>query len=38
VVLALIAERTTGTSFHDPVEHRVCGPAGMRDTGVHAIR
>lgn len=32
VVLALIAERTTGTPFHELVEKRVCGPAGMRDT------
>jgi CubicO group peptidase (beta-lactamase class C family) len=32
VLLALIAERTTGTPFHELVEQRVCGPAGMRDT------
>ena len=32
VVLALISERSTGTPFHDLVEQRVCGPAGMRDT------
>jgi CubicO group peptidase (beta-lactamase class C family) len=32
VVLALIAERSTGTPFHELVEQRVCGPAGMRDT------
>jgi len=32
VVLALIAERTTGTPFHDLVEERVCAPAGMHDT------
>jgi CubicO group peptidase (beta-lactamase class C family) len=32
VVLALIAERVTGTPFHELVEQRVCGPAGMRDT------
>ncbi len=32
VVLALIAERTTGTPFHDLVTQRVCEPAGMRDT------
>ena len=32
VVLALIAERVSGTPFHDLVEQRVCGPAGMRDT------
>lgn len=33
VVLALIAERVSGTPFPDLVEERVCGPAGMRDTG-----
>ncbi|MEV4583110.1 serine hydrolase domain-containing protein [Nonomuraea jabiensis] len=32
VVLALIAERVDGRSFHDLVRHRVCEPAGMRDT------
>jgi CubicO group peptidase (beta-lactamase class C family) len=32
VVLALIAERVSGVSFHDLVRHRVCAPAGMRDT------
>jgi CubicO group peptidase (beta-lactamase class C family) len=32
VVLALIAERTAGVSFHDLVEQRVCVPAGMTDT------
>jgi CubicO group peptidase (beta-lactamase class C family) len=32
VVLALIAERTTGTPFHDLVVQRVCEPAGMPDT------
>jgi CubicO group peptidase (beta-lactamase class C family) len=32
VVLALIAERSSGTPFHELVEQRVCGPAGMRDT------
>jgi CubicO group peptidase (beta-lactamase class C family) len=32
VVLALLAERSTGESFHDLVTERVCGPAGMRDT------
>jgi CubicO group peptidase (beta-lactamase class C family) len=32
VVLALIAERASGTAFHELVERRVCGPAGMRDT------
>ncbi|MBB5780751.1 serine hydrolase domain-containing protein [Nonomuraea jabiensis] len=32
VVLALIAERVDGRSFHDLVRHRVCEPAGMHDT------
>ncbi|MCI0687158.1 MAG: beta-lactamase family protein, partial [Sporichthyaceae bacterium] len=32
VVLALIAERASGTPFHELVRQRVCGPAGMRDT------
>ena len=32
VVLALIAERTVGTPFHDLVMQRVCEPAGMADT------
>jgi CubicO group peptidase (beta-lactamase class C family) len=32
VVLALIAERASGTSFHALVQERVCGPAGMADT------
>jgi CubicO group peptidase (beta-lactamase class C family) len=32
VVLALIAERASGTSFHELVEQRVCEPAGMADT------
>ena len=32
VVLALIAERTSGTSFHELVCQRVCEPAGMSDT------
>ena len=32
VVLALIAERATGTSFHELVQCRVCERAGMRDT------
>ena len=32
VVLALIAERTSGVPFHDLVRQRVCEPAGMRDT------
>lgn len=32
LVLALIAERASGVSFHDLVAERVCEPAGMRDT------
>jgi CubicO group peptidase (beta-lactamase class C family) len=32
VVLALIAERVSGTSFHELVEQRVCAPTGMEDT------
>jgi CubicO group peptidase (beta-lactamase class C family) len=32
VVLALIAERTSGVPFHELVRRRVCEPAGMRDT------
>jgi len=32
VLLALIAERTTGVPFHDLVDQRVCRPAGMTDT------
>jgi CubicO group peptidase (beta-lactamase class C family) len=32
VVLALIAERVSGVSYHDLVRERVCEPAGMRDT------
>lgn len=32
VVLALIAERASGTDFHDLVRERVCAPAGLRDT------
>lgn len=32
VVLALIAERVSGTGYHDLVRQRVCGPAGMLDT------
>lgn len=32
VVLALIAERVTGTFFHELVEQHVCAPAGMPDT------
>jgi CubicO group peptidase (beta-lactamase class C family) len=33
VILALIAERSTGTPFHELVVRRVCDPAGMSDTG-----
>jgi CubicO group peptidase (beta-lactamase class C family) len=32
VVLALIAERTSGTDFYELVLQRVCEPAGMPDT------
>jgi CubicO group peptidase (beta-lactamase class C family) len=32
VVLALIAERASGTPFHDLVDKRVCRPAGMAAT------
>ena len=32
VVLALIAERASGTPFHELVRERVCVPAGMVDT------
>ena len=32
VVLALIAERTSGVPFHELVRERVCRPAGMGDT------
>jgi len=32
VVLALIAERVSGVPFHDLVQQRVTGPAGMPDT------
>jgi CubicO group peptidase (beta-lactamase class C family) len=32
VVLALIAERVSGTPFHELVRQRVCAPAGMHDT------
>ena len=32
VVLALIAERTSGLPFHELVHERVCKPAGMTDT------
>ena len=33
VVLALLAERASGTPFHELVVQRVCEPAGMVDTG-----
>jgi CubicO group peptidase (beta-lactamase class C family) len=32
IVLALIAERTSGVPFHELVRRRVCEPAGMADT------
>jgi len=32
VVLALIAERVSGRSYHDLVREMVCSPAGMADT------
>jgi CubicO group peptidase (beta-lactamase class C family) len=32
VVLALIAERVSGSAFHDLVQQLVCEPAGMPDT------
>ena len=32
VVLALLAERATGSGFVDLVQQRVCGPASMTDT------
>ncbi len=32
VVLALIAERVSGRSYHDLVRQLVCSPAGMADT------
>jgi CubicO group peptidase (beta-lactamase class C family) len=32
VVLALLAERASGTPFHQLVRQRVCEPGGMRDT------
>jgi CubicO group peptidase (beta-lactamase class C family) len=32
VLLALIAERTSGVPFHELVRERVCEPAGMADT------
>jgi CubicO group peptidase (beta-lactamase class C family) len=32
VVLALIAERTSGVPFHELVRQRVCEPAGMGDS------
>ncbi|MDY7100082.1 MAG: serine hydrolase domain-containing protein [Actinomycetota bacterium] len=32
VVLALLAERASGTAFCDLVDQRVCAPAGMVDT------
>ena len=32
VVLALLAERATGSSFYDLVQRRVCAPANLTDT------
>jgi CubicO group peptidase (beta-lactamase class C family) len=32
LVLALVAERTSGIAFHELVRRRVCEPAGMDDT------
>jgi CubicO group peptidase (beta-lactamase class C family) len=32
VVLALLAERASGVPFHELVQQRVCGAAGMKDT------
>ena len=32
VVLALIAERASGVPFHELVQQRACGAAGLRDT------
>jgi CubicO group peptidase (beta-lactamase class C family) len=32
VILALIAERVSGTAFHQLVRERVCAPAGLADT------
>jgi len=32
VVLAIIAERVSGTPFHELVRQRVCDPAGLADT------
>jgi len=32
VILAVLAERASGVSYHELVTERVCGPAGMRDT------
>jgi len=33
VVLALLAERASGVPFAELVQQRVCGPAGMSETG-----
>ncbi len=33
VVLALLAERVAGRSYHDLVRELVCAPAGLADTG-----
>lgn len=34
VVLAVLAERSTGVPFHELVDQRVCRPAGLVDTGL----
>ena len=36
IVLALLAERASGVSYHDLVRQRVCAPAGLADT--HFLR
>ena len=33
VLLAILAERASGTPYHDLVRSRVCEPAGLADTG-----
>lgn len=37
VVLALILERVTGTTYHEVVEHLVLAPAGLEHTGFPAL-
>ena len=36
IVLALLAERASGVSYHDLVRQRVCAPAGLADTALPA--